>query len=60
MGKLKCDKCGGTGEIRNISYIPVLSEVSSIANDWVECYMCHGKGEKICSRCDGAGELSDD
>ena len=59
-GSYTCHTCHGSGEVRNISYIPVLSETTSLANDWTKCNDCKGKGEKTCSRCNGSGRLNDD
>jgi len=59
-GYVTCSTCDGVGEIRNTSYIPLLSEVSTLANDWEKCPACNGSKEKKCSRCRGTGHYSDD
>lgn len=58
-GKVTCPTCDGDGKIRNTSYIPILSEISTLANDWQTCPNCHGSGEKKCSRCNGTGNDPD-
>lgn len=54
-GKVTCSHCNGSGEVRNSSYIPILSEVSTVADDWEKCSYCHGSGERSCSYCHGSG-----
>ncbi len=53
-GKVNYSNCDGVGIVRNSSYFPILSEVSTFANDWVECPSCHGSGEKSCRNCGGS------
>lgn len=59
-GTVTCNTCDGSGKIRNTSYLPGLSEVSGVADDWEKCYKCNGSGEKKCDRCHGSGRSSDD
>lgn len=58
--RIHCDKCKGTGKIRNSSYIFGLSELTSLANDWTKCYRCGGNGKKKCDKCRGTGRYDDD
>lgn len=57
---LHCDKCNGSGKIRNISYIGIISELTNLANDFERCYKCKGKGRRTCDKCHGTGRYSDD
>jgi len=59
-GEITCHTCDGIGEVRNTSYIPILSEVSTVADDWTKCPSCHGSGKKTCSRCGGSGDYDSD
>ena len=59
-GEITCPTCDGKGEIRNTSYFPGLSEISTIADDWQECPSCDGSGKKTCPRCDGSGYYDSD
>ena len=59
-GTIHCDKCNGTGKTRNSSYLPLISELSNLANDWVKCFKCGGRGKKQCKYCKGSGHVSDD
>lgn len=59
-GNSKCEKCNGSGKIRNSSYILVLSEITNLANDWTKCYKCNGTGKKTCYKCGGSGYYNDD
>lgn len=55
-----CDKCNGSGKIRNLSYMIGLSEISGLANDWLKCHRCKGTGKKPCDKCRGTGRYNDD
>ncbi|MDB5198748.1 MAG: DnaJ central domain [Chitinophagaceae bacterium] len=57
---IACDKCDGSGKIRNSSYIFGLSELTNLANNLVRCYRCKGTGNKQCDKCNGTGRYDDD
>lgn len=59
-GLYNCYTCNGCGKIRNSSYIAILSELTSLANDWIKCYSCKGNRKIKCPRCNGNGKLNDD
>jgi len=58
IGTIPCEKCNGSGEIRNVPHIHF--EKGTLQNERHLCYKCNGSGKKRCIDCEGLGETDDE
>jgi len=61
-GSINCPKCKGRGKYRDVSHIPILSDIlNTIEGDdhMRECPTCDGSGILLCARCQGNGVVNE-